>query len=118
MTGLAFVAWLAAAASPSPSPKAGWAASGSGAEMTVSVEADKPIATSMSAKQMRPQRTLLCHDKKPWLGLSIGALNTASATLRFDRDPALQAPVHHQTKMSWLSNDRKVIDPNIYYFDK
>lgn len=116
MTELFLLAWLAA--SPSPSPKTGWVVSGTGAEMTVAVSADKPIATSMSAKESRPQITLLCHDKKPWLALSIGALNTASTTLRFDRDAAIQAPVHHQTKFSWFSNDRKVVDPNIYYFDK
>ena len=87
--------------------------------MTVSLQADKAIATSMSAKDLLPALTLLCHDKKGWLGLSIGGLNTASATLRFDRDPAISAPLHHQTKIHWFSSNRQqVVDPNTYYFDK
>jgi hypothetical protein len=96
-----------------------WVSTGSGSDTTLTLEA--PLAASLdlrSKKAARAKLILKCHDKKPMVGVFIGALNEPFATVRFDKEPAFKADLRNRTKWGLLWTTQTVVDPETKFFEK
>jgi hypothetical protein len=111
---------LAALAVPAASPKNTWKASGSGTDMTLTLEAQATAALSIRSTlgPTRPKLVLKCHDRKPMVGVFIGSLDENAATVRFDREPAFRIGLYNRLKWGKLWMTSTIIDPETLFFDR
>lgn len=117
-TRLAWPLVLAALGAPPAHSQTEWKASGSGADMTLTLESQATASLDVRTGKSvtRPKLILKCHDHKPMVGIFIGSLNQPSATVRFDREPAFKADLHNRTKWGKLWMTSTVIDPETKFF--